>query len=246
MYAEGAGAKRSRARLRGRSPSRPCAAQRSLVEAVRASVEQPLPGEVGVRLSVHDVALLVLELFVELRVPGGALRLALELRPQRVRVLDEGDALEVARVRDAEASHAVRVPPLLEVALEGARAHVGLVAADLAPVLDVEAVELVEPVGDGLAVPAERQVERVVDRLLLLLVVVLVLVLLRLRRRRQIALDLVVRARLLLLDHGRRLVDYLRQKLAQVAGHLLEEGELAVPAAAAAALPAVVPLLLGR
>ena len=35
-------------------------------------------------------------------------------------------------------------------------------AAGLALVLDAEAVQLVQPVGDGLAVPAERQVQRVV------------------------------------------------------------------------------------
>ena len=46
------------------------------------------------------------------------------------------------------------------------------VAADLAVVGDVEPVQLVQPVGDGLAVPAEREVLRVVGD-----VVVLVLLL---------------------------------------------------------------------
>lgn len=48
-------------------------------------------------------------------------------------------------------------------------AHVYLVRADLATVLDAETVQLVQPVWDGLAVPAERQLERVVDALLLFL-----------------------------------------------------------------------------
>ena len=56
-------------------------------------------------------------------------------------------------------------------ALEGTAAPVGRVAADLAFELLVEPVQLVEPVGDGLAVPAERQLERVVDVLVLLVAV---------------------------------------------------------------------------
>ena len=38
------------------------------------------------------------------------------------------------------------------------------IAADLALEFHPETVQLVQPVGDGLAVPAEREVERVVDR----------------------------------------------------------------------------------
>ena len=45
----------------------------------------------------------------------------------------------------------MRVAPLLEVALKGARPPVRVVAADLALVLDVEPVQLVQPVRDRLA-----------------------------------------------------------------------------------------------
>lgn len=44
--------------------------------------------------------------------------------------------------------------------------------ADLALELQVESVQLVEPVGDGLAVPAQRQLERVVHKLVLLIALV--------------------------------------------------------------------------
>mmetsp|Transcript_106196 Transcript_106196/g.331284 ORF Transcript_106196/g.331284 Transcript_106196/m.331284 type:complete len:457 (-) Transcript_106196:65-1435(-) len=62
------------------------------------------------------------------------------------------------------------MPPLLEVALERPPAPVGVVPADLALVLDAKAVQLVEPEGDRLAVPAQRQVQRVVDRPVLVVV----------------------------------------------------------------------------
>ena len=60
------------------------------------------------------------------------------------------------------------MPGLPEVALELAPAAVRSAAADLAAELLVEPVELEEPVGDGLAVPAERELERVVDVLVVL------------------------------------------------------------------------------
>lgn len=48
--------------------------------------------------------------------------------------------------------------PFSEVPLEGLRPSVSVVPADLTVVVDVQAVELVQPVGDGFAVPAQRQV----------------------------------------------------------------------------------------
>jgi hypothetical protein len=52
-------------------------------------------------------------------------------------------------------------------------APVGVVAADLALELLVEAVQLVQPVGDGLAIPAQRELEWVVDVLILTLTALL-------------------------------------------------------------------------
>jgi len=84
-------------------------------------------------------------------------------------ILDLGDLVEVLRVGDAQTSHAVGVPPLLEVPLERSPALVGLVAADLALVHDPQAVQLVEPVGDGLAVPTDGVVLLAHHHLFLLL-----------------------------------------------------------------------------
>jgi len=49
-----------------------------------------------------------------------------------------------------------------EVPLEGFAAHVGEVATNLTLVLHTETVQLVEPVGNRLAIPAQGQVQRVV------------------------------------------------------------------------------------
>jgi hypothetical protein len=53
-------------------------------------------------------------------------------------------------VGNAETSHAVSVSPLRKVPLECLGASVHIVAADLAVVADVQSVQLVQPVGDGL------------------------------------------------------------------------------------------------
>mmetsp|Transcript_14285 Transcript_14285/g.30670 ORF Transcript_14285/g.30670 Transcript_14285/m.30670 type:complete len:231 (-) Transcript_14285:952-1644(-) len=191
-----------------------------------ASVEQALPSQVRVSFPVHHVALLVLELLVQLGIPRNGALLCLELGPERVGVLDEGDSVKVLRVWDAEALHAVRVPPLLEVALIRARAPIGVVAANLALELEVQPVQLVEPVRDRLAVPAEGQVEGVVDWLLLRFLIFLFVGHLLLRRLRQIPLDLFVRPGLLLLNHGGCVLDRLREQLTQSADVRLQQRRL--------------------
>lgn len=64
----------------------------------------------------------------------------------------------------------------LKVSLVGARSAIDIVAADLAVVLNIEAVQLVEPVWDRFAVPTQRNVERVVRRLVLVVGVIVGLV----------------------------------------------------------------------
>ena len=78
-------------------------------------------------------------------------------------VIDGGDIFEVDGVGNFEAFHAVGVPPLLEVHLEGSSAPVAVVSANLALVLNAEPVQLVQPVGNRLAVPTKRQVFGIVD-----------------------------------------------------------------------------------
>ena len=54
--------------------------------------------------------------------------------------------------------HSMGVSPFCKVSLEGLGTLVGLVAADLALVGDVEPVQLVQPVRNWFTVPAQRQV----------------------------------------------------------------------------------------
>merc|ERR1712061_925568 len=55
------------------------------------------------------------------------------------------------------------MPPLLEVAFEGAATPVRVVATNFALILDAQAVQFVEPERNRLPVPTERQIQRVVD-----------------------------------------------------------------------------------
>mmetsp|Transcript_13310 Transcript_13310/g.38709 ORF Transcript_13310/g.38709 Transcript_13310/m.38709 type:complete len:420 (-) Transcript_13310:287-1546(-) len=100
----------------------------------------------------------------------------LELLVEVDRILDESDVMEVLRVRDAKAAHAVGMSPLLEVPIEGPSAPVRLVAADFAFVLHTEPMELVQPEGDGLSVPAQGQIQWVVQRSIILFIFVLFVV----------------------------------------------------------------------
>mmetsp|Transcript_43186 Transcript_43186/g.102478 ORF Transcript_43186/g.102478 Transcript_43186/m.102478 type:complete len:227 (-) Transcript_43186:974-1654(-) len=173
---------------------------RSATEKV--ALYESLSLEVFKGLFVIHVALGIFELFFE--VPC-ACALPLQKRLMKCEsVIYLCYLVEVLVVGDAERPHPVDVPPLLEVPLKGAAAPVGRVAADLALELLVEAMELVQPVGDRLAVPAQRQLEGVVDVLVLLVAVFIEFLLLRLL---QLHLELVVRPRLLLLDVGNCVVD---------------------------------------
>lgn len=79
-------------------------------------------------------------------------------------IVDGGDVLEVDRVGDLQALHPISVSPLLEVHLEGTSSPVAIVPANLAFVFDPQPVQFIEPVGNGLAVPTERQVLGIIDR----------------------------------------------------------------------------------
>lgn len=58
-----------------------------------------------------------------------------------------------------------------EVALEGPSSPVGYAPADLALKLLVQAVQLVQPVGYGLAIPAQGKLEGVVDEVIFLVTI---------------------------------------------------------------------------
>merc|ERR1719433_1693214 len=108
---------------------------------------QSLPAKVFECPLAHDVALDVLALNVLVRPEGLLLCVTLELLVQGDGILYLGD--------------------LLEVALEGPTPPVRVVPADFAFVFDAQPMELVQPEGDWFPVPAERQIQRVVNRPLL-------------------------------------------------------------------------------
>ena len=68
-------------------------------------------------------------------------------------ITNSGDVFEVDGVGYFEALHAVAVPPLLEVLLEGPPPPVAIVPTYLALVLDAQPMQLVQPVRDRLTVP---------------------------------------------------------------------------------------------
>lgn len=81
-------------------------------------VEETLPREVCVHLTIHDVACSVLKLLVKVRVEARRALLALQLCPERVGILDQCDALSRGRRKAGTArrrsAHAGKCPgPML-------------------------------------------------------------------------------------------------------------------------------------
>ena len=103
----------------------------------------------------------IFSLLLVLRLPCLLIILELQFLPQGHSVLNLRDIGKMRIIGDAQASLAVRVPPLGEVLLEGFGALVREVAAD-----QVETVQLVQPVRDRLAIPAQGQVLRVVRNII--------------------------------------------------------------------------------
>ena len=103
----------------------------------------------------------IFSLLLVLRLPRLLIILELQFLPQGHSVLNLRDIGKMRIIGDAQASLAVRVPPLGEVLLEGFGALVREVAAD-----QVETVQLVQPVRDRLAIPAQGQVLRVVRNII--------------------------------------------------------------------------------
>mmetsp|Transcript_27433 Transcript_27433/g.77615 ORF Transcript_27433/g.77615 Transcript_27433/m.77615 type:complete len:277 (-) Transcript_27433:776-1606(-) len=139
-------------------------------------------------------------------------------------IVDLCHLVEVLGVWHPQGPHPIDMPPLLEVPLKRAAAPVRSVAADLALELLVQTVQLVEPVRDGLAIPSQWQLQRVVDVLVFLVAVVFQLSLLCLLK---FGLELVVGAGLLLLNVGYGLIHHRGHKAHQEGHTALEEGGLA-------------------
>ena len=79
-------------------------------------------------------------------------------------IVDGSYVLEMDCVWYFQAFHSVSVPPFLKMHLESSSPPVTVVAAYLAFVLNAQAMQFIEPVGDRLSIPAQRQIFRVVDR----------------------------------------------------------------------------------
>lgn len=77
----------------------------------------------------------------------------LDILPKLLSISNLGDLIEVLGVGDAKDTHASLMPVLPEVALKSPPAPVGYAATDLTLKLLVQAMQLVQPVGNGLAVP---------------------------------------------------------------------------------------------
>ena len=95
----------------------------------------------------------------------------LDVLPQLLSISHLGDLIEVLGVGYAQDTHAGLMTVLSEVALKGPPSPVGYASADLTLELLVQAMQLVQPVGDGLAVPAQRKLERVVDEVIFLIAI---------------------------------------------------------------------------
>mmetsp|Transcript_59684 Transcript_59684/g.104974 ORF Transcript_59684/g.104974 Transcript_59684/m.104974 type:complete len:223 (-) Transcript_59684:896-1564(-) len=130
----------------------------------RMKLKKTLSSQIFVSSPIKNVSLGVLKLLFHFALELPHLNPRADLLIQGLCIRDERNVVEVLRVRDAEAAHAVCVLPLLEVLVEGASAPVAVISADLALVLHAQAVQLVHPVGNGLAVPAQREIQRVVYR----------------------------------------------------------------------------------
>ena len=124
--------------------------------------DQALSLEVDVLASVVEVALVIFELLLEVR-----LECRLKVVLQYLLVKPEGmlnlsDILEMHGVRYLQALHAIRMPPLLEVFLESTASPVAGAAAYLALELHAQPMQLVQPVGYRFPVPPHGQVLGVV------------------------------------------------------------------------------------
>ena len=72
--------------------------------------------------------------------------------------------MKVLGVWNPQTSHAMRMAPLLEVTIESSPAPIRLVAAYFTFVLHAKTVQLVQPIWNWLAIPAQWQVQWIVER----------------------------------------------------------------------------------
>ena len=128
------------------------------------SLEQSLALEIVIGFLVHNVALAVLILLLVIRFPCVLELLHLDLLPKRHGILDVGHICKMSGIWNSQTSHAMSMAPLCKsyfmsfdndftckMSLKSLGSLVSEVSTNLTVVRDVEAMQLVQPVGDGLA-----------------------------------------------------------------------------------------------
>lgn len=69
-------------------------------------------------------------------------------------------------VGDAQTFHSVGMPPLLEMHFKGPSAPIAIIATNLTLILNPQAMELIQPIGYRLLIPPQRQILRIINRLI--------------------------------------------------------------------------------
>ncbi len=95
----------------------------------------------------------------------------LNILPELLCICNFSDLIEVLGVWNAQDTHAGLMPILSEVPLKGPSAPIRRPPTDLTLKLLVQTMQLVQPVGDGLAIPAQRQLQGIVNEVVLLVAV---------------------------------------------------------------------------
>lgn len=121
-----------------------------------------MPLEIDVLSTVIKIAFIIFKFLLEIWFKCSLEVVLKYLLVKSECMLDLSYILEMHSVRYLQALHTVSMSPFLEVFFECATAPVARAAAYLALELDAETVQLVQPVGYGLAVPAHGQILRVV------------------------------------------------------------------------------------
>lgn len=131
-------------------------------------------------------------------------------------VVDGCDVFKVDCIRDLQTFHAVSVAPFLEMHLESTTAPVAEVSANFAFVFDSQSMQLVEPVGNRLAIPTQGKIFGVVNGSISLLT---------LRRRFLVFFNFFVASCLFLSNQVHRIVDNTCQILPKSADAIFQHSQ---------------------
>jgi len=129
-----------------------------------------LPLHIDVLFARVQIALLILELLLEVRLESPLKVCLHQLFVQTQRLLNPSHIFEVTRVRNPQTLHAVGVTPLLKMFLECTSAPVGCPATNFTLKLFTQTMQLIQPVGYRLSIPSHRKRLRIILQPLLILI----------------------------------------------------------------------------